>query len=476
MEMLERLERPNAVEALPENVFALYLAGALYARGVAECWRDDSRALECAERLQKLKLNLYDMSADQVRMMYYANRGDFEQFKKYRERVEMHAIQRGTAWQVETWTFSGLVTVYARTRDAAGLKDCVEQLKRISADMPSLRYAYQRALGAYLVVRGTPSEALDVLGRDERPMELVGWSRGEGLRAAAYNMLGEYERARATCRAALQNLTAEDLTFCALNLGLELELARADAGLGDVDAARERLTKLCAAHEAGANPLTMGALHEALAELAVLREDAQGAKQHLAEVDRWFRQTRDPALVARIERLSRLLSVVEKGAPEADGRRSSSRPPRMMTILHRLRHGGDHTPSGSAEWSLRQLSEFSDVKEGYLFAVEGDHFACVARIGSKQETEARLMEVVSARLATLGSAADTPTCVTDASDDPTRLGIADEMFRLIVLAKDAESEIAGALVVPDGTMIPHMVLQTIAERLASTHTESVPSP
>src|SRR5262249_43432261 len=110
IEMIERLDRPNAVKDLPENVFALYLAGALYARGVSECWRDDSRALECAERLETLKLKLYDMSADQVRMMYYANRGDVVLFNRYRERVEVHAIQRGTAWQVETWTFSGLVT------------------------------------------------------------------------------------------------------------------------------------------------------------------------------------------------------------------------------------------------------------------------------------------------------------------------------------------------------------------------------
>ncbi|HEX3594623.1 MAG TPA: protein kinase, partial [Polyangiaceae bacterium] len=127
MDMLERLDSPKAVAEFPENVYSLYLAGALYARGVAECWRDDSRALECAERLDALELKLYDMSADQVRMMYYANRGNVEQFELYRERVEVHAIQRGTAWQVETWTFSGLVTVYARTRDARRLKECVEQ-------------------------------------------------------------------------------------------------------------------------------------------------------------------------------------------------------------------------------------------------------------------------------------------------------------------------------------------------------------
>jgi hypothetical protein len=206
--MLERLDRQNAVRDLPQHVHVLYLAGALYASGVVECWRDDSKALEYANRLQGLKLKLYEMSADQVRMMYYANRGDIEQFERYRQKVEVHAIQRGTAWQVETWTYSGLVTVYARTGDAARLKECVERLKRESATMPSLRFAYARALGAYLVVRGTPSEALKIIGEGERPMGLVGWCRGEGLRARAFNALGDHESARETCRAALKHLTS----------------------------------------------------------------------------------------------------------------------------------------------------------------------------------------------------------------------------------------------------------------------------
>ena len=120
-------------------------------------------------------------------------------------------------------------------------------------------------------------------------MELVGWSRGEGIKARAYNELGEHARAKETCIAALAHLTPADLVFCALNLGLQIELARAEAGLGQLSTAESQLRALLATYGPGANPLTVGALHEALAELAALRGDAAAFAEHWNEVGRWFR-------------------------------------------------------------------------------------------------------------------------------------------------------------------------------------------
>jgi tetratricopeptide (TPR) repeat protein len=312
--MLARLDRPDAVRGLPKSVFALYLAGALYARGVLESWRDSSEALECARRLDELKLKLYEMSADQVRMMYYANRGNLELFEKYRERVEVHAIQRGTAWQVETWTFSGLITVYLRMHDPARLKFCVEQLKRLGAEVPSLRLAERRARAAYFVLRGTPAEALPLFEEAEEPVAVTGWARGEGVHARAHNDLGDHERAREICSHALARLSAEDLRFPALNLGVSIELARAEAALGNVSLAEDQLRALLAAHEDGANPLTMGALHEACAEVASRRGDQTARLHHVLEVERWYRPTKGPSLIARCQRLARDASLDQSGS------------------------------------------------------------------------------------------------------------------------------------------------------------------
>ena len=469
--MIERLDRPNAVRDLPEHVHVLYLAGALYARGVGECWRDDSQALAYADRLEALKLKLYEMSADQLRMVYHANRGNLQEFARYRQRVEVHAIQRGTAWQVETWTYSALVTVYARTQDAAGMKDCVVQLKRLSSEIASLRIGHTRALAAYLMLRGTPSEALEVAGKGERPMELVGWSRGEGVKARAYNELGEHARAKQTCVAALARLTPGDLAFCALNLGLQIELARAEAGLGDLSTAESQLRALLATHGPGANPLTVGALHEALAELAALRGDAIAFTQHVDEVGRWFHETRDPALVARYQRLARSANALSP-AQSADTRRApgrSSNPPRMMTVLHRLRHGGDHTRTGSADWALKQLSELTDAKQGYLFLVESGACSCAARVGANED-EAAVTAWVRERLAAFHHEMEAATCVitgaTTGTTDPSLLEVGASSYRITVLASGDAPTPVGAIVLTGRGVVPAPVVRTLVERLS----------
>lgn len=407
-------------------------------------------------------------------LMYYANRGNIEQFERYRQRVEVHAIQRGTAWQVETWTYSGLVTVYVRTGDAARLKECVERLKRESTNMPSLRFAYARALGAYLVVRGTPTEALKVLGQGERPMGLVGWCRGEGMRARAFNALGEHERAKETCLAALGHLTPADLQYSALNLGVQLELARAEAGLGNLDLAERQLHALLKKHGAGGNPLTIGALHEALAELAALRGDEAAFTDSVDEVGRRFRETMDPALVARHERLARLSRAHAVRHSSRAPRTRSSRPPRVMTVLHRLRHGGDHTPSGSARWALKQVSELTGSREGYLFLTNGDELACAARIGEVDDERA-VAAWVRDRMASLRAEAALETRTTDGPVAATTMDVDDRVYRLTVLASPGESgdEMLGAFAVTGPGVVPSPVLETIVERLRASDEPNV---
>lgn len=469
--MIDRLDRPNAARHLPENIHALYLAGALYARGVSETWRDDSRALEYANRLQSLKLKLYDMSADQLRMMHYANRGDIEEFAKYRQRVEVHAIQRGTAWQVETWTFSGLVTVYMRTQDAASLKNCAVQLERLAAEMPTLRIGHARALAAYAVVRGTPSEALEYIGRGERPMELVGWSRGEGVRARAYNDLGEHARAKETCLSTLGQLSPADLELCALNLGLQIELARADAGLGKLAEAESQLRALLEKHGPAGNPLTVGALHEALAELAALRGDQAGFAEHVAAVGRWFRDTRDPALVARHERLSRSAGGTQ-ALLASDASNENAPSPRIMTVLHRLRHGGDHTRSGTADWALKQLAELTGSQEGCLFLVDEGELHCAARLGSIDD-EGAIAAWVGEQITSFGEDSDMETSVSTNVSAPTCFNIGERAYRITVLASSQPGDpVLGAVVLTGRNAIPVRVIRTLVERLASSQSLS----
>jgi tetratricopeptide (TPR) repeat protein len=345
--------------------------------------------------------------------------------------------------------------------------------------MPSLNLAYARALAAYMLVRGTPGVALKELGRGERPMELVGWGRGEGLRAQAYNALGDHARAKDTCVAALAHMTTEDLEFCALNLGLQIELARAEAGLGNMNEAERQLRALLEKCEPAGNPITVGALYEALAELAALRGDEGIFDASLKQVGHWFRQTRDPALVARHERLARDARWASRSADGSSAEAVNSQAPRMMTVVHRLRHGGDHSLTGSAEWALKQLSELTDCQEAYLFVKDDNGFPCAARMNANGN-EGALTKWVGERLAVLEKDADgaLETCTTGDATDPTRLCLGPVLYRITVLraASDSDAPIIGALVLPSTETIPFPVVQTIAERLVSARRESSVAP
>jgi hypothetical protein len=358
-----------------------------------------------------------------------------------------------------------------RTQDVGGLKNCVVQLERLSAEMATLRIGHARALAAYCVVRGTPSEALEVAGQGERPMQLVSWARGEGVRARAYNALGQHDRAKETCLSALGQLTPADLELCALNLGLQIELAGAEAGLGNLALAEVQLRALLDKHGPAANPLTVGALHEALAELAALRGDEAGFADNVAAVGRAFRDTRDPALVARHERLSRIASGTQPHLG-SDPRNASAPPPRVMTVLHRLRHGGDHTRSGTAEWALKQLSELTGSQDGYLFLVEDGELRCAARLGSSDD-EGQITAWVGEQLAAFGKDMDVETSVTTDVSAPTVLRIGARVYRITVLASSGPGdELMGAVLLTGREPIPVRVIRTLLERLASNQSVS----
>ena len=466
--MADMLEQPIAARYLPAGVHALYIGGVWYARGVCECYRDDSAALECADRLQALHLKLYEMSADQVRMFYYASRGDLLRFEQYRQRVEVHAIQRGSAWQVETWTYSGLVSIYLRLGDVAGLRTCAEQLKRLSAETPSLMQAQQRAQQTYLVMRGTPEEALSAVQQSgEHAVDFLGAARHQGLRAAAHNLLGQHERAKQLCEAALARLDPEDLAFCTLNLGLQLELARAEAGLGHAASAEQALRALLVAHAPAANPLSLGALHEALAELAAQRRDADAFVAHEAEVTQLWQPLRVPALEARRNRLARLYQAygssgdgVVSRAPDTDTA------PRLLTVLHRLRHGGERDSEGSARWALQQLLPLTGAEDAHLFTCQDGELTCVASYGL-DEPPALLTAALQKRVQQLGDADSDQTSYQDEPLDPTLITLGARSYRMAVLrsANDNDERIAGVVALAGDGSVPHPVLRAIAKRL-----------
>ena len=75
---------------------------------------------------------------------------------------------------------------------------------------------------------------------------------------------------------------------------------------GDHAGADARLAAALAEVETRQSPVLCGSIAEARARVALLAGDMAKFEVHRAEVDRWFRPTRNPTLIARADRLDDL--------------------------------------------------------------------------------------------------------------------------------------------------------------------------
>jgi hypothetical protein len=116
------------------------------------------------------------------------------------------------------------------------------------------------------------------------------------------------------CERTLSQLTAADRPFVTLFLNIELELAGAEAGLGQLAEAQARLHEIRSFHAASDNPLTRGRIHEAFARVAVHAQDWPTFREHLDAMRSWYTRTSSAALVARVDRL-RLLDPIQSNRP-----------------------------------------------------------------------------------------------------------------------------------------------------------------
>jgi hypothetical protein len=101
-------------------------------------------------------------------------------------------------------------------------------------------------------------------------------------------------------------MTDADREFVGLFLPIDIQMAVAEAGLGDVAAGLARIDGLLARFRDSQHPLVQGFLHEARARIAWMAGRTDEYSLSLSLVDHWFRRTGTPALIAKCERLAEL--------------------------------------------------------------------------------------------------------------------------------------------------------------------------
>jgi hypothetical protein len=108
-----------------------------------------------------------------------------------------------------------------------------------------------------------------------------------------------------------------DRDYVTLFLPLLVEHALSLGGLGRIEEARAELEQQLAELTPSQHPLALGQVHEALARIHAQSGCREPFEQHAREMERWFRATRSPALVARCEPIHELRLTFPEARAEA---------------------------------------------------------------------------------------------------------------------------------------------------------------
>ncbi|MDB4985492.1 MAG: hypothetical protein JWN04_670, partial [Myxococcaceae bacterium] len=468
-------ESPVPIRDLPNEVKVNFIAGTLFAIGIMESWRDASECLQIADRLEQFS-PLYAMSADHLRASYYASQGDLVRAEQLRRRIEVHAIQLGSTWLVETWAPAAATKLAWRANDPGMMKRAVQELGRLSAEIPSMVRDEQIARGAYLVLRHKYERAIAALETDLVPASFLGWAQARGMLARAYNELGKHDRAREICVDALSYLTAEDLTYVVYNMNLQVELALAEAGLEHFDVATRQLDGLLAQHIPKGGPLTLGALHQARARVALRQRDFAFARAELTQMEAQFRATNIATLIKLIEPLKQEIDRTENPrAPGLDGSarsREGARHTMTRVQLMLSQHSGDLVTE-RARRGLQVALELSSADEGFLVMHDADGQP-IAQLGNA----ALSPELVAwAQQSMIDASFDEQTLMTSEVDS-----VVDSNFRAVGAMRycvlplwahqQGEERVVAALVLGFENRVPRMPDATIMRAIAAHLLES----
>lgn len=378
----QRIDAPVPIRDLPDGVRVNYAAGCLFSQGVVETWRDTPECLQTADRLEQFS-PLYAMSADHLRASYYAGQGDMQRSDCFQKRLEVHAVTLGSAWQAETWAPLNTMKNALRVRDPSLMKRAMQEMNRLSSELPSFVPVHQQAHGFYLVMREKYEQAIPVLEVDAHPPFTSGWPNARGELARAYNRLGKHKKAREICLDAMALLKPEDLAYVTSNLSVQIELAIAEAGSGRCDAARASLDALLKEHEHANSPITMGQLHDARAQVALRERDFKTAHEHATKMENRYRSTGVATLIALAGSLKRAIDRVEN--PRANDAESDVRLDHLPHVLTRVQlmldTQAENVLSDRARKGLQVALELSSADEG-LLVLAGSEGEPAAHLGS----------------------------------------------------------------------------------------------
>ena len=326
------------------------------------------------ERLEGLDLRIFSVSVKHAHALYHRFRGEEERAARFDAEIELLTVRLGTMWQIQSYVpiFSSIA--YGFNGDVVGLRRSVERLSEMVSSGFHVRPFLELARGEYHRLSGDLAESEAALGRARQdPARGLAWMLAPAALAETLLMAGRTAEAAAAAREAIAINLEPERQLGAFRLRAERTLGLAETAAGEVAAGAARLDRCLAEAVHTASPALLGALHEARALIALAAGDPAGFQRHSLETDQWFRATRNPALIARIQRLRDIgareeasraggPSLVDAVFTAAEGSR-----PSLDQALRDCRG-----PTERAQRALELLLSVSAAAEGYLFRCESE--------------------------------------------------------------------------------------------------------
>jgi tetratricopeptide (TPR) repeat protein len=470
--LIARLDDPRPIRSLPDAMRLYYRAACMYLMGNTEAFRDKSATLEIADKVEHQPIKMYRVSAGQMRAVYLAHQGQTRAARRCKAQVETLALQRGMTWQVEVWEPCSAVSVAVRQRDVMALKRAAGKLRQLSASTPSLRDYVDIARGAYLNLRGRYAEAAELLNPvvKRRSPEIIGYANLVGLLAHAYNALGRFEEAARIAGEVVARLTPSSRAVPGLTLRVQIELALARAGLGQLDEAAAQLDALISEHSPQEGALTLGALHDARASVALRARQEDVAHQHVQAMERWYRATDCPALIQHCDRIARRWS-------KRRGTESGFVP--SMSVLATISESLPGTlQQESAETLIAQITQGAMAREGVLVFIDADGRSQLAKSRADALPQP-LVDWIDERMRSeITLRTETEEAEQLAAESPNVLRLEDESWQLFLLVSEtgSHSTVVGAITLCNPmSQVPLEVLRTLARHLQRGDLRSTPA-
>jgi tetratricopeptide (TPR) repeat protein len=457
---------------LGDGLWKAMLGGIHFSRGIGFTYEFGPRALEVAHEMEQVGVRVWAMAAEEVRMLYHALRGETEAMRRCRERVELFAVQGSTTWQADIYWPILLMDSEIRAGDSIAVRTIREQLTRRAKDHPSLQAFADVAHATYLTLRGEHSAAIAAFERMHDKFRVVEpaltWPafRAGFAFAQALNAVGEHARAKRYASESLSRAGADAGRVVGHYLEPHRQLALAEAGLGNHAEAVRILDDLLAAHGHEDQPLLIGLLHKARAEVALQMNDLDAFETHFAQMERRFSGTQNPTLVAQTDRLARRAAELRSREGEVAAP-VIQKPLEAVSVLTRRALDDLATASDRPAVALGLILHECRGKAGFLYLLNGSRLE-LAAASSRTEPARRFEALLQRDLQQAQRRAEEEEDLTAAVDperapavghsmlidsvppgQPPSVEPSDEMYRMLVLRtqRSGETVVVGGLII-----------------------------